>query len=94
MKTFKKILRKNFFKPKIKTNKKINLDNKILPKSNFNKLFNYFNTDKSKIFRRFDIKQKTNNYGPFYEKHLKKLKNKKLNILEIGCYMGSSQLRF
>ena len=75
---------KNFFRPKTKANKKINLDNKKLPKSNFSQLFNYFNTDKGKIFRRLDIKQKTNNYGPYYEKHLKKLKNKKLNILEIG----------
>lgn len=91
---FQKNIKKIFFKPKIKTDKKINLDNKILPNSNFSQLFNYFNTDKGKIFRRLDIKQKTNNYGPYYEKHLKKLKNKKLNILEIGCYMGSSSAAF
>ena len=91
---FQKNIRKIFFKPKILTNKKIDLDKKKLRKSNFNELFSYYNTDKSKIFRRLDIKQKTNNYGPFYEKHLKKLKNKKLNILEIGSYMGSSTAAF
>ena len=91
---FQKNIRKIFFKPKILTNKKIDLDKKKIRKSNFNELFSYYNTDKSKIFRRLDIKQKTNNYGPFYEKHLKKLKNKKLNILEIGSYMGSSTAAF
>lgn len=91
---FQKNIKKIFFRPKTKANKKINLDNKKLPQSNFSQLFNYFNTDKGKVFRRLDIKQKTNNYGPYYEKHLKKLKNKKLNILEIGSYMGSSSAAF
>ena len=72
MKIFKRIL-KIFLDQRQKANKKINLDNK-LPKSNFSQLFNYFNTDKGKIFRRLDIKQKTNNYGPYYEKHFKKIK--------------------
>ena len=89
-----KNINKIFFKPKILTKKKINLDKKKLIKSNFNNLFSYYNTDKSRTFRRLDIKEKTNNYAPFYEKHLKKIKNKKLNILEIGSYMGSSSAAF
>lgn len=91
---FKKNIIKIFFKPKLLNKKKINLDKKKLSKNNFNDLFSHFNTDKSKIFKRLDIKQKTNNYGPFYEKHLKHLKNNKLNILEIGSYMGSSSAAF
>ena len=91
---FQKNINKIFFKPKILTKKKINLDKKKQIKSNFNNLFSYYNTDKSRIFRRLDIEQKTNNYGPFYEKHLKEMKNKKLNILEIGSYMGSSSAAF
>ena len=91
---FKKNIKKIFFTPKILIKKKINLDKKKLPKNNFNEIFCYFNSDKSKIFRRLDIKQKTNNYGPFYDKHLRHLNDKKLNILEIGSYMGSSAAAF
>lgn len=91
---FKKNIKKKFFIPKLLVKRRINLDKKKITKKNFDELFSYFNSDKSKTFKRLDMSQKTNNYGPFYNKHLAHLKNKKLNILEIGSYMGSSAAAF
>lgn len=90
----KKNFNKIFFKPYLSTQKKINLDKKKIPNTNLGELFTYFNSDKSKIFKRLNIKQKTHDYGPFYEKHLKDLRKKKLNILEIGSYIGASAASF
>jgi hypothetical protein len=80
--------------------KKINLDKKKLKFNNLENLFNYFGTDKgSKVIDPYSNLQKKNfikghNFGKFYEKNLKKIKNKKINVLEIGVWRGASTASF
>jgi hypothetical protein len=80
--------------------KKINLDKKKLKFNNLNNLFNYFGTDKgSKIPNPYTSTKnnfiiKGHNFGKFYEKNLKNIKNKKINILEIGVWKGASTASF
>ena len=74
-----------------KLKKKINIDNdNNFKNSSLDHLFNYYNTDKGSVFN--------NNIGSgfskFYEKHLNKFKNDKINILEIGSYNGASAAAF
>ena len=79
--------------------KKIDLDQ--LEKSNIdllnkdlNYLFDYFNSDKGNLFenqyahpsKRKKEKIQAHGYGNFYEKHFKKIKERNLNILEIGSF--------
>jgi len=75
------------FKKKIDIDKDNNLD-----QLNIDNLFTYFNTDKGKVWR--DGKSTGHGYSPYYEKHFKKLRNKKINILEIGSYAGASAASF
>ena len=89
MKTFKKILRK-FFKPKIKTDKKINLDNKIYLTLTLVNYLIILILIKVKYLEDLILNKKQIITVHTMKNILKKLKNKKLNILEIGCYMGSS----
>ena len=91
---FKKKLPTIFYIPKLSIKQKINLDKNRFIDGNLNKLFRYFNSDKAKFYEKFNFIERTHNYGKFYEKHFKKLKNKKLNILEIGSYRGSSSASF
>jgi hypothetical protein len=60
-----------------------------------NQLFEYFNCDKG-LTLRLDNKEtlKTHNYTIFYEKYLKKLKNKKIKILELGSHEGKGLAAF
>jgi hypothetical protein len=83
-----------FYVEKLHINQKINLDKKKLQIQSLNKIFSYFNTDKAKFYKKIGLTEKSHNYGKFYEKHFKKIKNKKLNILEIGSYRGSSSAAF
>lgn len=72
--------------------KKINVDfenNKI---NSLEKLFIKYGCDKANIYR--NIFKGGNGYAKFYLKHLRKLKNKKINILEIGSLEGSSAVAF
>jgi len=91
---FTKKLPTIFYIPKLDIKPKINLDQKKLINGKLSKLFRYFNSDKAKVFERLNSIQKTHNYGKFYDKHFKKLKDKKLNILEVGSYRGSSSASF
>ena len=83
--------------------KKIDLDQ--LEKSNIdllnkdlNYLFDYFNSDKGNLFenqyahpsKRKKEKIQAHGYGNFYEKHFKKIKERNLNILEIGSFYGNA----
>jgi len=84
--------------------KKINLDNfskknNFLYEKNLNYLFEYFSSDKGeKFINQYDqpIKRNSNlkiighDYAKFYEKIFNKLKNKKINILEIGSFYGNA----
>jgi hypothetical protein len=80
--------------------KKINLDNKKLKFNSLENLFNYFGTDKgSKILDPYNSLQKKifvkgHNFGKFYEKNLKNIKNKEINVLEIGVWRGASTASF
>ena len=61
-------------------------------------LFEYFNSDKGNYFedqyvqpsKRSTVKIKAHGYSIFYEKYFKYLKEKKLNILEIGSFHGNA----
>ena len=61
-------------------------------------LFEYFNSDKGNYFedqyvqpsKRSTVKIKAHGYSIFYEKYFKNLKEKKLNILEIGSFHGNA----
>tara|TARA_A100001015_G_scaffold7242_1_gene8971 strand:- start:5690 stop:6562 length:873 start_codon:yes stop_codon:yes gene_type:complete len=81
--------------------KKVNLDdlsikNNFLFNQNLNYLFEYFNSDKGE--RYFDqyvqpYKQKhdlilAHGYAKFYEEYFKKIRDKNLNIIEIGSFYG------
>jgi hypothetical protein len=80
--------------------KKINLDKKKLKYNNLENLFNYFGTDKgSKVldpYSRLKTRSyiKGHNFAKFYEKNLKKIKNKKINVLELGVWKGASTASF
>ena len=90
-KFFLRYLRHNFSK------KIINLDN--IDKLNFSKcsldkLFVHFNCDKGSSCITNDKKISTHNYSIFYEKYLSNLKEKKINILEIGSHEGKGIASF
>lgn len=81
--------------------KKTNLDNlyfkkKFLTDKNLNFLFEYFNSDKGeKYYDQYKQPyQQTkeiitaHGYAKYYEKYFSDIKNKKLNIIEIGSFYG------
>ena len=84
--------------------KKINLDdfskkNNFLFDKNLDYLFEYFSSDKGKKFinqydqpikRNSHLKIVGHDYAKFYEEIFNKLKNKKINILEIGSFYGNA----
>ncbi len=93
----------NYFIEKINYPKILNLDdyglrNKNLYQKNLNYLFQHFNSDKGKKFvnqyARFSKKNNDlingHNYSSYYEKYFKKIKNKKLDILELGAFKGNA----
>jgi len=92
--TYKKLLL--FF------SRKKNLDIQNIKYKNLDNLFNYFQTDKgSKVINPYrnseDVSEKyyiSHNFSKYYEKYLKKIKNNKLNILEIGVWKGASTASF
>ena len=96
MKFISKIFKKtiNIFKFKI------NLDEHKIKFRKLEDLFNYYGTDKgSKIinpYSKLENKKlfKGHNFAKFYEKHFKSLKEKKINILEIGVWEGASTASF
>ena len=79
---------------------KINLDKKKIELKKLEDLFNYYGTDKgSKIVNPYSKSEdkklfKGHNFAKFYEKHFKNLKEKKINILEIGVWEGASTASF
>ncbi|MDB4845545.1 class I SAM-dependent methyltransferase [Candidatus Pelagibacter sp.] len=71
--------------------KKINIDNhNSFRNTSLDFLFNYYNTDKGSVFN----KNLGSGFTKFYEKHLNKFKNDRINILEIGSYSGASAAAF
>ena len=72
---------------------KINIDNHPdFKEKSIDDLFSYYNCDKANFTS--EGKNKSHGYSKFYEKHFHSLKNKKINILEIGSYAGASAAAF
>ena len=82
-----------------KFKKKINLDKKKINLKNLNKIFNYFGTDKgSKVpnpyAKNINKGYLGHGFSKYYENHFKNLKDKKINVLEIGVWKGASTASF
>ncbi len=76
-----------------KLKKKINIDKDFFEKSSdLEKLFSFYETDKANFFGK--NKSPGHGFSKFYEKYFSNLKNKKVNILEIGSYSGASAAAF
>jgi len=87
---FFSLYKRNFL---YKIKKKINIDNeRDLEKKSLEYLFNYYGTDKANFWG--EDKTKGHGYTKFYEKHLFPLKEKKINLLEIGSFSGASAASF
>ena len=80
----------SLFKRKLiyKFKKKISVDTDKINISSLDKLFYHYGSDKGEIFRKTE--NKGHGYSKFYKQKLDNLKNKKINILEIGSYAGAS----
>jgi predicted O-methyltransferase YrrM len=84
----------SIFKRKIiyKFKKKIFIDDSSFTEKSLDELFYFYGSDKSNIFKKKNTKG--HGYSKFYTNQLKHLKNKKINILEIGSYGGASAAAF
>ena len=75
-----------------KLKKKISIDKNNLLESSLDDLFHYYGSDKANVFKIEN--REGHGYSKFYIKHLDHLKNKQINILEIGSYAGASAAAF
>ena len=76
-----------------KFKKKISIKNDFLNnKKDLDELLFFYGSDKAEIFRLKN--EKGHGFSKFYEKQLAILKNKPINILEIGSYAGASAAAF
>ena len=75
-----------------KFKKKIQIDKDDFVSNSLDTLFNHYGSDKANIFKISD--KIGHGYSKFYEKKLEKLKDKEVNILEIGSFSGSSAAAF
>jgi len=87
-----------FYIPKKVDLDQLEMNNKELVNKSLNYLFDHFNSDKGNFFenqythpsKRTKKKIQAHGYGNFYEKYFDKIKNKNLNILEIGSFYGNA----
>jgi len=76
-----------------KLRKKINIDeHDTFHNHNLEKIFSFYGTDKASSFN--NGKNKGHGFSKFYEEQLLSLREKKINILEIGSYSGASAAAF
>ena len=75
-----------------KFKKKVSVDTDQISLKSLDELFHHYGSDKAEIFKKTN--QQGHGFSNFYEKKLEKFKNKKINILEIGSYAGSSAAAF
>ncbi|MDC3157399.1 hypothetical protein OA669_02520 [Candidatus Pelagibacter bacterium] len=68
--------------------KKISIDNDNINSNSLDRLFHHYGSDKADIFKK--TANKGHGYSNFYKQKIEKLKNQKINILEIGSYAGAS----
>ncbi len=71
---------------------KISIDPQNFQDKSLDELFNFYGSDKANIFR--NTKSKGHGFSNFYTSQFSDLKNKKINILEIGSYAGASAASF
>ena len=78
------------------SNKIINLDKTDLPRKNLSldELFVHYNCDKGSSSIWEGKKISTHNYSVYYEKYLSQLRQKKIQILEIGSHEGKGIASF
>jgi predicted O-methyltransferase YrrM len=72
--------------------KKLSIDNDNINIDSLDGLFYHYGSDKADVFKK--TQNKGHGYSKFYEQKLEKLRNKKINILEIGSYAGASAAAF
>ena len=84
----------SLFKRKLIYNfkKKISIDSDNVKLDTLDDLFHFYGSDKSNIFK--STGKSGHGYSKFYEDKLEKLKNKEINILEIGSFAGASAAAF
>ena len=95
---FVKYLINYFYLPKKKNLDKFSIHNQNLFEKDFNYLCEYFNSDKGENFTNQYVQpsKKTNKiikahgYAKIYESHFKEIKQKKLNIIELGAFYGNA----
>ena len=75
-----------------KLKKKISIDKDSFPEKDLDQLFFYYGSDKANFFQ--NKNRRGHGFSQFYEKQLAILKNKPINILEIGSYAGASAAAF
>jgi len=85
---FSLLKRKIIFKLK----KKIKIDTDGLYNKSLDEYFNYYGSDKANFFK--EGNRKGHGYSKLYSDYLENLRNKKINILEIGSYAGASAAAF
>ena len=84
-------LHKRNFLYKIK--KKINIDSESdFSGKSLEDIFVYYGTDKANFWK--EKKSQGHGYTEYYEKNFIKIRNKNINILEIGSYSGASAASF
>ena len=67
---------------------KIHIDTDNIKTNSLDELFYHYGSDKADIFKK--TANKGHGYSNFYKQKLEKVKNQKINILEIGSYAGAS----
>ena len=84
----------SLFKRKLIYNikKKISVDDDNVNSDSLDGLLHHYGSDKADIFKK--TKNKGHGFSKFYKQKLEKLKNQKINILEIGSYAGASAAAF
>ncbi len=95
---FVKYLLNYFYLPKKKNLDKLSTNNQNLFEKDFNYLCEYFNSDKGEKFTNQYVQplKKDNKiinahgYARTYEIHFKEIKQKKLNIIELGAFYGNA----
>jgi|TARA_Y100000389_G_scaffold163892_1_gene167347 predicted O-methyltransferase YrrM len=75
-----------------KIKKKIPINHDHLNNKSLDELFHFFGSDKANIFKKNN--SKGHGYSNFYTNYLNHLKDKEINILEIGSYAGASAAAF
>ena len=92
MNLFRKIKRNLIYTFK----RKSNIDKNFLNQSpTLDTLFRNYNCDKGSTYcNQINRFIKGHDYAPFYEKHFNRIRNKKINILEIGVFSGASSASF